>query len=117
MPDPETGNVDIYYTVEEKPADQVELQGGWGNGMFVGSFGVSFSNFSTRGIKDKTTWSPLPTGDGQKLRLRAQSNGSYYQNYSVSLKNHGSVERSQILFLSPFGNQSNHSLRVQKWKF
>ena len=86
LPDPETGNVDIYYTVEEKPADQVELQGGWGNGMFVGSFGVSFSNFSTRGIKDKTTWSPLPTGDGQKLRLRAQSNGSYYQNYSVSFE-------------------------------
>ena len=48
--------------------------------------GASFSNFSTRGIKDKTTWSPLPTGDGQKLRLRAQSNGSYYQNYSVSFE-------------------------------
>ena len=86
IPNPQTGTVDIYYSVEEKPADQVELQGGWGNGMFVGSFGVSFSNFSTRGIKDKTTWSPLPTGDGQKLRLRAQSNGSYYQNYSISFE-------------------------------
>ena len=86
IPDPNTGDVDIHYTVEEKPADQIELQGGWGNGMFVGSFGVSFSNFSTRGIFDKTTWDPLPTGDGQKLRLRAQSNGSYYQNYSISFE-------------------------------
>ena len=86
MPDPQTGTVDIHYSVEEKPADQVELQGGWGNGMFVGSFGVSFSNFSTKGITDKSTWSPLPTGDGQKLRLRAQSNGSYYQNYSISFE-------------------------------
>jgi len=86
IPDPQTGNVDIHYSVEEKPADQVELQGGWGNGMFVGSFGVSFSNFSTKGIKDKTTWSPLPTGDGQRLSLRARSNGSYYQNYSISFE-------------------------------
>ena len=86
IPDPQTGTVDIHYSVEEKPADQIELQGGWGNGMFVGSFGVSFSNFSTRGIKDKSTWSPLPTGDGQKLRLRAQSNGTYYQNYSLSFE-------------------------------
>ena len=86
IPDPKTGNVDIYYSVEEKPADQVELQGGWGNGMFVGSFGVSFSNFSTKGITDKTTWSPLPTGDGQRLSLRARSNGSYYQNYSIAFE-------------------------------
>ena len=86
IPDPQTGNVDIYYSVEEKPADQVELQGGWGNGMFVGSFGVSFSNFSTKGIKDKSTWSPLPTGDGQRLSLRARSNGSYYQNYSIAFE-------------------------------
>ena len=69
IPDPQTGTVDIHYSVEEKPADQIELQGGWGNGMFVGSFGVSFSNFSTRGIKDKSTWSPLPTADGQNLSL------------------------------------------------
>ncbi|MDC0189361.1 outer membrane protein assembly factor BamA [Flavobacteriales bacterium] len=86
IPDPKTGNVDIIYSVEEKPADQVELQGGWGNGMFVGSFGISFSNFSTSGIFDKSTWDPLPTGDGQKIRLRAQSNGTYYQNYSISFE-------------------------------
>ena len=86
VPDPKSGNVDIIYTVEEKPADQIELQGGWGNGMFVGSFGISFSNFSTSGIFDKSTWDPLPTGDGQKIRLRAQSNGTYYQNYSISFE-------------------------------
>ncbi len=86
IPDPETGNVDIVYSVEERPADQVELQGGWGNGMFVGSFGVSFGNFSTKGITDKSTWDPLPSGDGQKISVRASSNGSYYQHYTLSFQ-------------------------------
>ena len=65
MPDPKTGNVDIEYIVEEKPADQIELSGGYGgqNYGFVGQLAVSFNNFSTRGILDKSTWSPLPTGD------------------------------------------------------
>ena len=32
----------------------------------------------------KGTWSPLPTGDGQKLSIRAQSNGKRYQSYNFS---------------------------------
>ncbi len=83
-PDPKTGNVDIEYSVEEKPSDQVELQGGWGAGRVMGTFGVTFNNFSVKNIFDKSTWSPLPSGDGQRISLRASSNGSYYQNYSFS---------------------------------
>ena len=81
MPDPKTGNVDIEYVVEEKPADQIEMSGGYGGGRFVGQIGVSFNNFSTKGIKDKTTWSPLPTGDGQKIQLNAHFYGTAYQTY------------------------------------
>ncbi len=81
IPDPNTGNVDIEYVVEEKPADQVEMSGGFGNNVFVGQFAITFSNFSTKGILDKSTWSPLPTGDGQKIQLSAQSYGLNYQNY------------------------------------
>ena len=81
MPDPQTGNVDIEYVVEEKPADQIEMSGGYGAGRFVGQVGVTFSNFSTKGIKDKTTWSPLPTGDGQRVQLNAQFYGTAYQTY------------------------------------
>ena len=81
MPDPQTGNVDIEYVVEEKPGDQIEMSGGYGAGRFVGQVGVTFSNFSTKGIKDKTTWSPLPTGDGQRVQLNAQFYGTAYQTY------------------------------------
>lgn len=83
-PDPQTGNVDIEYTVEEKPSDQIELQGGWGAGRIVGTFGLTFNNFSLRNFFNKETWSPLPSGDGQRISLRASSNGSFFQNYSFS---------------------------------
>tara|TARA_B100000780_G_C21120823_1_gene453980 strand:- start:345 stop:2822 length:2478 start_codon:yes stop_codon:yes gene_type:complete len=83
-PDPQSGNVDIEYSVEEKPADQIELQGGWGAGRVVGTFGVTFNNFSLKNMFNKSTWSPLPSGDGQRISLRAQSNGSFFQNYSFS---------------------------------
>lgn len=83
-PDPQTGNVDIEYTVEEKPSDQIELQGGWGAGRVVGTFGLTFNNFSLRNFFNKEAWSPLPSGDGQRISLRASSNGSFFQNYSFS---------------------------------
>lgn len=83
-PDPQTGNVDIEYTVEEKPSDQIELQGGWGAGRVVGTFGVTFNNFSLKNVFNKGSWSPLPSGDGQRIQLRASSNGTFFQNYSFS---------------------------------
>ncbi|MBN2669719.1 MAG: outer membrane protein assembly factor BamA [Bacteroidales bacterium] len=83
-PDPATSTVDLEYIVEEKPSDQIELSGGWGANMIVGTLGLTFNNFSTRNIFNKSAWSPLPTGDGQKLSLRAQTNGIYYQSYSAT---------------------------------
>jgi len=84
VPHPEDGTVDINYELEERANDQIELSGGWGAGMFVGTVGLKFSNFSIRNITNKKAWKPLPTGDGQSLSLRAQTNGSYYQSYSFS---------------------------------
>ena len=86
IPNPETGTVDIEYTVESKSSDQLELQGGWGNGMVVGAFSVVFNNFSTKNFFKKDSWNPMPHGDGQKIRLRAASNGRFYQNYSLSFE-------------------------------
>ena len=83
-PNPEDGTVDIEYVVEERPSDQVELSGGWGAGQIVGTLGVTFNNFSARNILNGSTWQPLPSGDGQRLSLRAQTNGKYYQSYSAS---------------------------------
>lgn len=84
QPNPEDGTVDLVYNLEEKANDQIELSGGWGAGMFVGSLGLKFSNFSVRNIFNKEAWRPLPTGDGQTLSLRAQTNGAFYQSYSFS---------------------------------
>ncbi len=80
------GTVDIEYTVEEKPSDQLELSAGWGGrgrGV-IGTLGVSFNNFSLRNIFKRETWSPLPQGDGQRLSLRAQTNGRFFQSYNAS---------------------------------
>ena len=83
---PQRGTVDIEYTVEEKPSDQLELSAGWGgNRRVIGTLGVSFNNFSLRNLFNKEAWSPLPQGDGQRLSLRAQTNGSFYQSYNISL--------------------------------
>lgn len=84
IPNPIDGTVDIEYTVEEKPADQLELSGGYGANQLVGTLGVSFNNFSARNFFKKGAWRPLPSGDGQKLSLRAQTNGKYYQSYNAS---------------------------------
>jgi outer membrane protein insertion porin family len=84
VPNPTDGTVDIEYTVEEKPSDQLELSGGYGANQLVGTLGVSFNNFSARNFFNGKAWTPLPSGDGQRLSLRAQTNGKYYQSYSAS---------------------------------
>ncbi len=83
-PNPANGTVDIEYVVEEKPSDQVELSGGWGAGRVVGTLGVVFNNFSAKNMFKGEAWRPLPAGDGQKLSVRAQSNGLFYQSYNAS---------------------------------
>ena len=83
-PNPNDGTVDIEFVVEEKPSDQIELSGGWGAGSLVGTLGVTFNNFSARNFFNKEAWTPLPSGDGQRLSVRAQTNGSYYQAYNMS---------------------------------
>jgi outer membrane protein insertion porin family len=84
VPDPYNGTVDIEYVVEERPSDQVELSGGWGGNRLVGTLGLSFNNFSARNLFKLSEWRPLPAGDGQKLSIRAQSNGLYFRSFNAS---------------------------------
>ena len=81
--DPQAGTVDIEYNVVEKGSSQIELQGGYGGGGFIGTLGLSFNNFSARNIFKKEAYKPLPIGDGQKMSLRLQGS-SYFQTYSLS---------------------------------
>ncbi|MEO8237823.1 MAG: POTRA domain-containing protein [Flavobacterium sp.] len=77
------GTVDIEYNLVEKGSSQIELQGGYGGGGFIGTLGLSFNNFSARKLFDKEAYKPLPMGDGQKVSLRLQGS-TYFQTYSVS---------------------------------
>jgi outer membrane protein insertion porin family len=84
IPDPANGTVDIRYKLVEKSNNQFEVSGGWGYGTLVGTIGLRFTNFSAKNILDGKSWRPIPTGDGQTVSIRAQSNGKYYQSYNLS---------------------------------
>ena len=81
--DPNAGTVDIEYGLTESGASQIELQGGYGGGGFIGTLGLSFNNFSMKNIFDLDSYKPLPMGDGQSLSLRLQAS-QFYKTYSFS---------------------------------
>ena len=81
--DASAGTVDIEYNLVEKGSSQIELQGGYGGGGFIGTLGLSFNNFSARNMFNKDAYKPLPMGDGQKVSLRLQAS-TFFQTYSVS---------------------------------
>jgi len=81
--DPNSGTIDVRFDLVESGASQIELQGGYGQGGFIGTLGLSFNNFSMRNIFDRTKYRPLPMGDGQTLALRLQAS-QFYNTYSFS---------------------------------
>ena len=83
VPDYQNKTADIDFTVVEKGGSQIELQGGYGGGSFIGTLGLSFNNFSIRNILNKDAYKPLPMGDGQNLALRLQSSRTF-STYSFS---------------------------------
>ncbi len=66
-PDYQNKTADINFNVVEKGGSQIELQGGYGGGSFIGTLGLSFNNFSFRNMFNKEAYKPLPMGDGQTL--------------------------------------------------
>lgn len=103
-PNQQDGTVDIEYSVEERPSDQIELSGGWGAGRVVGTVGVSFNNFSLRKFFKWDQWKPLPSGDGQRLSLRGQSNGLFFNSINFS-------------FTEPWlGGKKPNSFSVSGWR-
>ncbi|GAA4894363.1 outer membrane protein assembly factor BamA [Flaviramulus aquimarinus] len=82
-PNPVEGTIDMEYSVKETGSSQIELQGGYGGGGFIGTLGLSFNNFSIKDIFKKEAYKPIPMGDGQKLALRLQAS-RFFQTYSFS---------------------------------
>ena len=80
---PNDGTIDVKFDLVEAGASQIELQGGYGQGGFIGTLGLSFNNFSMRNIFDGKSYKPLPMGDGQTLALRLQAS-QFYNTYSFN---------------------------------
>ena len=77
---PTAGTVDLEYSLVETGSSQIELQGGYGGGGFIGTIGLSFNNFSIKDIFKKEAYKPIPMGDGQRLALRLQASRFYTVN-------------------------------------
>ena len=82
-PNPNEGTIDLDYGVVETGSSQIELQGGYGGGGFIGTLGLSFNNFSLKNIFNLKAYKPVPRGDGQKLSLRLQVS-QFFRTYSFS---------------------------------
>jgi outer membrane protein insertion porin family len=101
--------VDIDYNVVEKSSDQLELSAGFGGGVgFTGTIGIVFNNFSLRNIFNFKEWDPLPMGDGQKLSLRYQSNGLWFNsaNFSFTEPWLGGKRPTALTVSGVYGRQS-----------
>ena len=82
-PNPVDGTLDVEYQVVEQGSSQIQLQGGYGGGGFIGTLGLSFNNFAIKDILKKEAYKPVPRGDGQSLALRLQAS-QFFQTYSFS---------------------------------
>ncbi len=104
IPDPENGTVDIQYNLTSKANDQVEFSAGWGQTGVIGKLSLKFTNFSMKNfLNPKTYKGIIPQGEGQTLTLSGQTNGRYYQAYSIS-------------FLDPwFGGKRPNTLSVSAY--
>ncbi len=110
-PDKESGTVDITYPLVTKGGDQVELSAGWGQTGIVGRVGLKFTNFSLQNLFGRGSKRAgfIPQGDGQTLSLSGQSNGTYFQSYSLSFLDpwFGGKRPTQFSFSLYYSKQSD----------
>ncbi|MBQ6750062.1 MAG: outer membrane protein assembly factor BamA [Bacteroidaceae bacterium] len=85
-PDQINGTVDLNIGLTPKASDQIEFSLGWGQMGIIGKVGLKFTNFSVRNLigKNRNHRGIIPQGDAQELEISASTNGTYYQQYSIS---------------------------------
>lgn len=85
-PNQADGTIDIDWNLESKSNDQIELSAGWGQTGVIGRLALKFTNFSMYNLfhKSDNRRFLLPQGDGQTFSISGQTNGRYYQSYSIS---------------------------------
>ncbi|MDR3047322.1 MAG: BamA/TamA family outer membrane protein [Bacteroidales bacterium] len=112
-PNEADGTVDIEYVVEEASSDQFELSIGYGAQSVILSAGITFNNFSFNKLFKKEAWSPVPSGDGQRLALKASTNARWYQYYILSFTEPwlGGKKPNSLTFSVNYQRQSNGNKR------
>ncbi len=88
-PDAVNGTVDLGWGLTSKSNDQVEFSLGYGQTGVIGKIGLKFSNFCMANLfdKDGLRRGIMPQGNGETFSISGQTNGRYYQAYSLSYMN------------------------------
>lgn len=88
-PDRVNGTVDINWGLTSKSNDQIEFSLGYGQTGVIGRIGLKFSNFCMANLfrKKGLRRGVMPMGNGETFSISGQTNGRYYQSYSVSYMN------------------------------
>ena len=112
-PDQVNGTVDLGWGLTSKSNDQIEFSMGYGQTGVIGKIGLRFSNFCMANLfnKDGLRRGILPQGNGETFSISGQTNGSYYQSYSISYMNpwFGGKRPNQFSFSAFYSKQTDVS--------
>lgn len=113
QPNAEDGTVDLGWGLTPKSNDQIEFSLGYGQTGVIGKIGLKFSNFCLANLfkKDGLRRGVMPQGNGETFSISGQTNGRYYQAYSVSYVNpwFGGKRPNQLSVSAFFSKQTDVS--------
>ena len=113
QPNPDDGTVDLNWGLTPKSNDQIEFSLGYGQTGVIGKIGLKFSNFCMANLfkKGGLRRGVLPQGNGESFSISGQTNGRYYQAYSVSYVNpwFGGKRPNQLSVSAFFSKQTDVS--------
>ena len=114
-PDPDNGTVDLSWDLSPKSNDQVEFSLGYGQTGVIGKIGLKFSNFCMANLfaKNGLRRGVMPQGNGETFSISGQTNGRYYQAYSINYLNpwFGGKRPNSLSFSAFFSKQTDVSDR------